>query len=147
MISKSKSVNLFCVAGLTMLALSACGAQSAADACNVVNKAGAKLLPEIGSAIEDTSSDPSGTLKRFQTAAADFKTGTASIGNPQVKEAKDLMLSNLDKMITSITEVEAAGKAGKSQDELHVMVLKKLQPLANTFQNDWNTKLAAACGG
>ena len=159
MISKTKSLTLFCAAGVTMLVLSACHSdksgsnaepdtkQSASEACNVVNRAGGKLLPEIGNAIQNTSADPSGTLKRFQTAATDFKTATASVGNPKVKEAKDLVSQDLDKMITTIGAVEAAGKAGKSRDDLRDMVREKLQPLANTFQSDWNNKLSTACGG
>jgi hypothetical protein len=127
-------------------ALSACGSsQTPQAACGVANVAGAKLLPELHSAIMETSADPAGTLKKFQAAADSFRGDTQSVTHAKVKADVDVVSKDLDNLIEAIKDVEAAGKAGKSQDDLHDLVVTHVQPLANTFQQDWNDKLGATC--
>ncbi len=140
-------VPLFAI-GVMTFALSACGGkQSAASACTLINSAAAKLLPEMHSSIMNASADPSGTQKKFQTLADDFRASMKAVTNPEAKAAAEVVAQDLDKMLVTMGQIATAGKAGKSQDDLHEMVVEQLQPLANTFQNDWNTKLGAVCGG
>lgn len=143
---KKSHLSAILMSGFVAIALSACGAQqSAAQACTTINVAGASLLPELHSAAMETSSDPSGTLKKFQAMSDSFKDATKSVTNTKAKGAVDALNKDLDGIITIIKDIDAAGKSGKSQDDLHQMVVDRLQPVFNTFQDDWNNQLGAAC--
>lgn len=144
---KKSIVSTALMSGFIAVAVSACGGQqSPLTACATSSAAGAKLLPDLHAAIMETSSDPAGTLKKFQDATDSFRDATKSVSNAQVKAQLDVVNKDLDSLINAIKDIDAAAKSGKSQDDLHDMVVEKVQPLANTFQQDWNEKLSAACG-
>jgi hypothetical protein len=143
---KKKHISALLMSGFAAIALSACGGQqTAAQACTTINVAGGALLPELHSAAMETSSDPAGTLKKFQTMADSFKGATKSVTHTKAKAAVDALNKDLDGIIVVVKDIHAAGKSGKSQDDLHQMVVDRMQPLLNTFQEDWNNQLGAAC--
>jgi len=145
-ILKNCTVSTVLLGGTLALLLSACGgAQSAAQACITLQLEGAKLFDQMNSVVQTTSADPSRALKTFQTAADQYKAGTRSISNSKVRETNDLIVQDLEKIIDVIKDVEAAGKSGQSTDELHNMVIERMQPAIDKFENDWNTKGPESC--
>ncbi|MFZ0869841.1 MAG: hypothetical protein WAM90_03835 [Rhodanobacter sp.] len=145
-IFKKRHISALLMSGAVAIALSACGGQqTAAQACTTINVAGATLLPDLHSAAMSTSSDPAGTLKKFQAMSDSFRDATKSVTNVKAKAAVDTLNKDLDSIVTIVKDIDAAGKSGKSQDDLHQMVVDRLQPVFNTFQEDWNNQLGAAC--
>ncbi|MET3654842.1 hypothetical protein [Dyella japonica] len=144
---KTRFISLAVACSFAALTLSACSSsQSSAQACQIMGTAGATLFSKMNSVIQKTSADPTNTLKTFEAAADEFRAATKSVTNSKAKEANDVMIKDLDAVISVLKDVDAAARSGNSPNDLHTMVIDQLQPKVTTFQDDWNSKVASACG-